>query len=128
MRSFIIATSVMSTVLLSGCGSVLYLPSDSVYEDVEVANSEDLLAQIVVSVDYCDDLTIEGTLSNNATSDAAVDVVIGLDDGMEPAELTSTVAVAAGATTPFSLDNTTGINPFMGCSATVAVAEIVPSG
>lgn len=122
------ATCVMSVLLLSGCSSILYLPSDAVYEEVEVESSEDLLAQVVVSVDYCDDVTIEGSLSNSSTSDAAVDLVIGLDDGMAPGELTGSVEVAAGATTLFTLENTTEINPIMGCFATALAAEILEAG
>ena len=127
MRSVAISSCALSVMLLAGCSSILYLPSDAVYEDVEVANNEDLLAQVVVSIDYCDDVSIEGTLSNNSTSEAAVDLLIGLEDGSAPAELTTTVNVAAGATTPFTLQNTTAVNPFMGCSATVTSADIVPA-
>lgn len=117
----------ISAMALSGCSSILYLPSDAVYEDVVVETSEDLLAQVVVSADYCDDLVVQGTLENNSTSDATVDVTIGLDDGVAPAELLATIEVPAGSSTPFELENTTGINPFMGCSATVTAAEIVAS-
>ena len=112
----------------AGCSSILYLPSDEVYEDVVVETAEDLLAQIVVSADYCDDLVIQGTLENNSTSDASVSILIGLDDGMAPAEVTATIDVPAGSSTPFELENTAGINPFMGCSATVESAEIVTAG
>lgn len=114
--------------LLTGCSNILYLPSDAANEDVQVETDVDLLEEITVSADYCDDITIQGTLTNNSTSDASVDVTIGLDDGLAPQEMTTTVAVAAGTDAPFTLDNTTGINPFMGCYATIDAARIVPEG
>lgn len=116
---------ILAAGMLTGCGSILYLPSESVYENVEVESNEELLDQIFVSVDYCDDITIEGVVTNNADSNALVELSIGLDDGTEPQELTGTVEAMAGSDTSFVIDNTTGLNPIMGCSGTVVSADIV---
>lgn len=125
-RMMLVATLMCATTLLAGCGSVLYLPSDAVYEDVEVTTNEDLRDQITVSADYCDDVTVQGTLTNNSTSDATVGLLFSLDDGVSPQDVPATVEVGAGATVPFTIDNSTGVNPIMGCYATVTETVIVP--
>lgn len=119
-----VAGAILSVGMLTGCGSILYLPSESVYENVVVESNEELLEQIFVSVDYCDDFMIEGVVTNNADSDAVVQILIELDDGTEPQELTGEVEAPAGADTNFTIDNETGINPIMGCSGTVVSADI----
>jgi hypothetical protein len=119
-----VAGAILSVGMLTGCGSILYLPSESVYENVVVESNEELLEQIFVSVDYCDDFMIEGVVTNNADSDAVVQISIELDDGTEPQELIGEVEAAAGADTDFIFDNETGINPIMGCSGTVVSADI----
>jgi hypothetical protein len=124
MNAIRVAGAILSVGMLTGCGSILYLPSESVYENVVVESNEELLEQIFVSVDYCDDFTIEGVITNNADSDAIVTVSIELDDGTEPEELTGEVEAPAGSDTEFVLDNETGINPIMGCSGTVVSADI----
>lgn len=115
---------ILSVGMLTGCGSILYLPSESVYENVVVESNEELLEQIFVSVDYCDDFMIEGVVTNNADSDAIVQVSIELDDGTELEELFGEVEAPAGTDTEFIIDNTTGINPVLGCSGTVVSADI----
>ena len=110
---------------VTGCSNLLYLPSDAVNEEVVVTTDEDLRDQITVSADYCDEVVVQGSLSNNATSDASVEVTIGLDDGETKAELRSTVFAPAGATTAFEIPNADGVNPMMGCSATVQTVTIV---
>lgn len=118
------AVLVVATQGLTACGTLLYLPSDAVNEDVDVTSDAELLEQITVSIESCDGEQVAGAVTNKATSSAEVELTFQLDDGVNPSSLTLTVEVPAGATQEFTSENTAGINPILGCSGTVEAARI----
>lgn len=125
MRAASVAVAVgVSGVMLTGCSTLFYLPSDQVEEDVVVTTDAELRDEMTVSMDACDDVSMSGTLVNNSTSAASVDVTIQLDDGVAPGSASATVEVEPSSSEVFTLDNTTGVMPLLGCYATIDAVRI----
>lgn len=120
----LVGAAFLGALVLSGCNTVFYLPSDEVEQDVVVTTDAELRDQMTVSMDACDETSMSGTLVNKSTSAASVDVTIQLDDGVNPGSSSTTVEVDPGGTQVFTLDNSTGVAPLLGCYATIDSVRI----